>query len=139
MDIQVYLFFNGKCDEALAYYKAVLGAEVEFLIRFNESPEPLPPGAIPEGFEKKVMHCNFKIGETVVMASDGNCQRTAHFDGFGLSLNVSTPEEADRLFNALAADGEVSMPITKTFWSPRFGMVKDKFGVHWMVNAVAES
>lgn len=139
MNIQIYLFFNGKCDEAVAYYKEVLGAELEMLMRFNESPEPHPPGMIAPEHESKVMHCSFKIGDTIVMASDGMCSGAAHFDGFSLSLNVANPAEADRLFEALAADGEVAMPIAKTFWSPRFGMVKDKFGVHWMVSAVAEA
>jgi len=138
MDIQVYLFFNGQCEEALAYYKETLGAEVEMLMRFSESPDPLPPGTIAPDFTEKVMHCSFKVGDTVVMASDGMCASATHFDGFCLSLNVATAAEAERQFATLAADGNVTMPIAKTFWSPRFGMVKDKFGVHWMVNAASE-
>lgn len=138
MDIQVYLFFNGNCDEALAYYKETLGAEVEMLMRFNESPDPLPPDMLAPDFADKVMHCSFRVGDTVIMASDGMCASATNFDGFCLSLNLATAADADRQFARIAADGEVTMPIDKTFWSPRFGMVKDKFGVHWMVNAESE-
>jgi len=134
MNIEVYLFLNGRCDEALDFYKKAIGAEVGMVMRYNECPDPLPPEAIPPGFEDKVMHCSFKVGETTVMASDGNCGETAKFDGFGLALNVSSPEEADQYFNALSEGGQIVMPIDKTFFSPRFGMVKDKFDVQWMIN-----
>lgn len=130
--VQSYLFFGGRCEEALAFYKSAIGAEIQMVMRFNESPEPMPPGAIQPGFEKKVMHSSFRVGQTTLMASDG-CGPESTFEGFSLSITVGTVEEADRAFNALAAGGKVTMPLTKTFWSPRYGMLTDKFGVDWMV------
>lgn len=130
--VQPYLFFAGRCEEALQFYRDALGAQVEMLLRFSESPDPPPPGTVPPGFENKVMHCSFRIGQTTLMASDG-CDEGTRFDGF--SLSISLPDEAvvDRVFNALAEGGKVQMPPEKTFWSPRFGMVTDRFGVGWMV------
>ena len=133
MKVEVYLFFNGRCDEAIAFYQDVMGVTVEMLMRFNESPESMPPGAIPPGHEEKVMHASLRIGETIVMASDGNCADAANFDGFSLSLAAEDSTEAHRIFSALAEGGSITMPIGKTFWSPCFGMVKDKFGIGWMV------
>ena len=135
--VEAYLFFAGRCDEALAFYQKAVGAQVEMLMRFSESPAPMPPGTLALGWENKVMHSSFRIGETVVMGSDGcgtepkECQG---FKGFSLSLAVKTEAEADRAFAALAEGGAVRMPLNKTFWSPRFGMLQDKFGVGWMVN-----
>jgi PhnB protein len=134
--VQSYLFFGGRCDEALEFYRTALGAEVDFLMRYKESPEPLPPGRIPPGFENKVMHATFHIGGTTLMASDG-CEAGPRFAGFSLSLAVPTQAEADRAFAALAAGGQVTMPLTKTFWSPCFGMLTDRFGIGWMVSAAA--
>jgi PhnB protein len=134
--VQSYLFFGGRCDEALEFYRTALGAEVDFLMRYKESPEPLPPGRIPPGFENKVMHATFHIGGTTLMASDG-CEAGPRFAGFSLSLAVPTQAEADRAFVALAAGGQVTMPLTKTFWSPCFGMLTDRFGIGWMVSAAA--
>jgi PhnB protein len=134
--VQSYLFFGGRCDEALEFYRTALGAEVDFLMRYKESPEPLPPGRIPLGFENKVMHATFHIGGTTLMASDG-CEAGPRFAGFSLSLAVPTQAEADRAFAALAAAGQVTMPLTKTFWSPCFGMLTDRFGIGWMVSAAA--
>jgi PhnB protein len=134
--VQSYLFFGGRCDEALEFYRTALGAEVDFLMRYKESPEPLPPGRIPPGFENKVMHATFHIGGTTLMASDG-CEAGPRFAGFSLSLAVPTQAEADRVFAALAAGGQVTMPLTKTFWSPCFGMLTDRFGIGWMVSAAA--
>jgi PhnB protein len=134
--VQSYLFFGGRCDEALEFYRTALGAEVDFLMRYKESPEPLPPGRIPPGFENKVMHATFHIGGTTLMASDG-CEAGPRFAGFSLSLAVPTQAEADRAFAALAAAGQVTMPLTKTFWSPCFGMLTDRFGIGWMVSAAA--
>lgn len=136
--IQPYLFFGGRCDEALVFYQTALGAEVEMVMRYKDSPEAPPPGTVPEGWESKVMHASFRIGESVIMASDG-CEKTSGFEGFSLSFSVATEEEADRAFNALAEGGNVTMPLAKTFWSPRFGMVTDRFGIGWMVNVVAEA
>jgi PhnB protein len=132
-----YLTFSGRCEEALAFYKKALGAEVEMAMRFNESPDPPPPGMLEAGFETKIMHASFRIGDLRLMATDG-CDSKSKFDGFNLALTVSTEAEADKYFNGLANGGEVSMPLGKTFWSPRFGMVKDRFGVHWMVMVPGE-
>jgi len=133
--IQPYLTFGGRCEEALEFYKKALGAEVEMVMRFNESPEPAPEGMLAAGFENKIMHASFKVAGAVIMASDG-CNADSKFDGFSLSLAVKTEAEADKYFNGLADGGKVNMPLGKTFWSPRFGMVEDRFGINWMVNVV---
>ena len=133
MKVQPYLFFDGRCEEAIEFYKRALGAEVEMLMRFNESPEPPPPGMVPPGSESKVMHACLRIGDAAVMASDGRCQGRPSFAGFSLSLTARDEAHADRLFGALADGGEVQMPLAKTFFSPRFGMVADRFGVSWMI------
>ena len=133
MQVQPYLFFDGRCEEAVAFYKKALSAEVEMLMRFKESPEPPQPGMIPPGSGDKIMHSSLRIGDTRVMASDGRCTGQTDFRGFSLSLTVANEAEAERKFTELAAGGQVQMPLAKTFWSPRFGMVSDRFGVSWMV------
>ena len=133
MQVQAYLFFNGRCEEAVEFYKKTLGAEVQMLMRYKDSPDPPPPGMVPPGSENKVMHTSFRIGDSTVMASDGQCQGQPSFQGFSLSLTVPNNSEAERLFAALGDGGQVQMPLTKTFFSPRFGMVADRFGVSWMV------
>ena len=133
MKVEPYLFFNGHCDEVVEFYKKSLGAEVTMLMRFKDSPEPHPPGTVPPGAENNVMHASFRIGDTTVMASDGCSTGQANFQGFSLSLTVANEAEADRKFAALADGGQVQMPLAKTFWSPRFGMVTDRFGVGWMI------
>lgn len=130
--IQPYLFFNGTCQEALAFYETALGAKTEMLMRYDQSPDSPPPGMLAEGWEKKVMHASLRIGESVIMASDG-CGPDETFSGFALSLTAKNEAEAGARFEALAAGGEIAMPLGKTFWSPCFGMVKDRFGVSWMV------
>ena len=133
VEVQNYLFFSGRCDEALAFYKEHLSADVKFMIRFNESPEPMPEGVLQPGFENKVMHAEFSLGNVRVMASDG-CNDVEKFSGFRIALSVPTEEETRRIFNALASEGgKVDMPLMKTFWSPLYGQVTDKFGVGWMV------
>jgi PhnB protein len=132
--IEPYLFFNGRCEEAIGFYRKALGAEVEMMMRYKESPEPPPPGMVPPGFEDKIMHSSFRIGQTTVMASDGCSADKASFEGFSLGLHVSSEAEADRVFDALTDGGKIKMPLTKTFWSPRFGMLEDRFGVGWMIN-----
>lgn len=131
--IQPYLFFNGKCEQAVEFYRKALGAEVEMMLRFKDSPEPPPPGMVPPGWDDKIMHTSFRIGSTTIMASDG-CEQGTGFNGFSLSLSVAAEAEADRYFAALAEGGKVTMPLGKTFWSPRFGMLEDRFGVGWMIN-----
>lgn len=135
--IEPYLFFNGRCEEALEFYRRALGAEIEMIMRYKESPEPPPPGRVPPGFEDKVMHASFRVGGTHVMASDGCSNEKARFEGFRLAISVNTEADADRVFKALAQGGQVSMPLSKTFWSPRFGMVTDQYGVGWMVSVMA--
>ena len=134
MQVQSYLFFNGRCEEAIEFYKKALGAKVEMMMRFKESPEPPQPGMVPPGFENKIMHTSFRVGETTLMASDGCSADKARFEGFSLSLSVPSEAEADRVFAALAEGGQVRMPLAKTFWSPRFGMLEDRFGVGWMIS-----
>jgi PhnB protein len=135
--IQPYLFFGGRCEEALEFYRSALGAQVDMLMRHKDNPEPPPPGMLQPGFENKIMHACFRVGGTAIMASDG-CQEGSNFSGFSLSLTVPTEAEADRVFALLADGGQVQMPLTKTFWSPRFGMLTDRFGVSWMVIVPAE-
>ena len=137
MLVEPYLFFDGRCEEAIEFYKRTLGAEVTMLMRFKESPEPHPPGMIPPGAENKVMHSSLRIGETTVMASDGRCLGKPSFQGFSLSLSVASDAEAERLFAKLGDGGQVQMPLAKTFFSSRFGMVADRFGVGWMVIVAA--
>jgi PhnB protein len=134
MQVQPYLFFDGRCEEAVEFYRAALGAEVTEIHRFKDSPEPhmVPPGA-----GDKVMHLHFRIGETTVLASDGRCEGRSNFQGFALSLTVPNDAEAERIFAALANGGQVQMPLTRTFFSSRFGMVADRFGVSWMVYVAA--
>jgi PhnB protein len=130
MKVEPYLFFNGRCDEALTFYKKALGAEVQAVHRFKDAPDP---SMRPPGMDEKVMHANFKVGETQIMASDGHCQGQAAFEGFSLSISVADANQAKRLFDALSEGGKVQMPLGKTFYSPAFGMVEDRFGVGWMV------
>ncbi len=132
--VQTYLFFRGNCQQAVEFYRNALGAEVEMMMRYKDSPEPIPPGRLAPGWETKVMHCSFRIGQTVVMASDGCGTEQGGFDGFSMSISVKTEAEADKAFTALSDGGKVTMPLTKTFWSPRFGMLQDRFGVEWMVS-----
>ena len=131
--VQPYLFFDGRCEEAIEFYKVTLGAKVEGLMRFKDSPDPVPPGMCGPNSDDKVMHSAFRIGETLIMASDGMAGGKPEFKGFSLSVNAADAAEADRMFAALGKGGSVTMPLGKTFFSPRFGMVADKFGVGWMV------
>jgi PhnB protein len=133
MQVQPYLFFEGRCEEAIEFYRKALGAEVTMLMRFKDSPEPPAPGMCAPGSENKVMHANLRIGDTAVMVSDGRCGGQPSFQGFSLSLAVHDGAEAARRFAALADGGHVHMPLGKTFFSSRFGMVADRFGVLWMI------
>lgn len=135
--IEPYLTFGGRCEEAMAFYTKALGATVEMAMRFSESPEPMPEGMVPPGFENKIMHASIMIGESRVMLSDG-CGDATEYTGFSLSVSVATEAEADAAFNALADGGTVTMPMEKTFWSPKFGMLTDRFGVSWMVSVASD-
>jgi PhnB protein len=133
MQTQIYLFFDGRTDEALDFYKKTLGIEVEMLMRFKDAPGPQDPNYPPPPKPDAVMHSCFKLGDQRVMASDGHCGGRAEFKGFALSLAVKSEGEADKLFAALSDGGQVTQPLIKTFFSPKFGMLIDKFGVNWMV------
>ena len=133
MQAQPYLFFDGRAEEAIEFYKGAIGAKVEMLMRFKENPDRGKGGMEPPGADDKVIHAAFKIGDTMILASDGNCAGKAKFDGFSLAISVRDEAEADKTFTALAKGGQVSMPLAKTFFSPKFGIVADKFGVSWMV------
>jgi PhnB protein len=129
------LHFNGRCEEALNFYKQALGAEVTFMMRYDESPDPQSKACMAPGTEKKIMHANVKIRDTEVMMSDGRCEGgLPKFDGISLTVNVS-PAEADRIFNALGNGGQVQMPLCETFFAEKFGMVADKFGLSWLLLA----
>jgi PhnB protein len=131
--VNTYLNFNGRCEEAIDFYTHALGAKLMMLMRYKDNPDPLPPGVSHADMMEKVMHASFRIGDTVIMASDGGCKEERTFQGFTLSLTVATEAEADALFHALADGGEIYMPQMKTFFSPRFGMLADRFGIGWMV------
>ena len=133
MQVEPYLFFNGRTEEAIEYYRRALGAEVTMLMRFRDSPEPPQAGMVPPGAEDKLMHSSFSVGDTTIMASDGNCQGQPSFQGFSLSITAANEAEAERKFAALAEGGTVQQPLIETFFSPRFGMVADRFGVSWMI------
>lgn len=134
MHVQSYLFFEGRCEEALDFYRRVLGAEIDLLMRFRDSPEPLDPAEVPPGSDDKVMHATFRIGDSTLMASDGNCSGQSGFQGVSLSITADSNEEAERLFAALSEGGQVQMPFGATFWAEAFGMLRDRFGVAWMVS-----
>jgi PhnB protein len=133
MKVEPYLFFNGRGEEAVNFYKKALAAEVLMLMRVNESPEPPPPDCMPPGFEHKIMHASLRIGDTLLMLSDGNSAAPASFQGFSLSLTANDVAHAERLFAALGDGGTVHVPLGKTFYSPCFGMLVDRFGVGWMI------
>jgi PhnB protein len=133
--VQPYIFFGGRCEEALEFYRNAIGAEVQMLTRFKESPEP---HGLPDCFDDKVMHATVQIGKTTLMASDGQCEGNQNFDGFSLSITVPDEGEAERVFAALTEGGLVITPLEKTFWSPKFGMLQDRFGVSWMISVEHE-
>jgi PhnB protein len=133
MKLEAYLNFDGQAEKAINFYKNALGAEVEMLMRFKDSPEPAPPGTVQPGNENKVMHASLRIGETRLLLADGRCKGSTDFRGFSIALSVETEAQADRAFAALQSGGQVTMPLGKTFFSPKFGMLKDRFGVHWMI------
>ena len=132
MKVEPYLFFDGRCEQALEFYKKTLGAKVEALMRFKDNPDPQynPPHSAD-----KIMHACFRIGDTQIMASDGNCTGKPSFQGFSLTINAADAADAKQRFNALAEGGQVQMPLNETFFAKSFGMVADRFGVAWMVIA----
>jgi len=135
MNVEPYLFLEGRCEEAIAFYEKALGAKVENLIRYKDSPQPVPKEMLPPGGAGKVMHASFRVGESRINASDGHVEGRPDFRSFSLTIGVASAAEAERVFDALAAGGEVRMPLGKTFFSSSFGMLADRFGVGWMVIA----
>ena len=138
MHIQPYVFFEGRCEEAIAFYRTALGAEVQMLMRFKDSPDQ---SMVQPGAAEKVMHAALRIGETQVLMSDGQCRGggSAQFQGFALTISAASDAEAERVFNALGQGGQVGMPLQKTFFASSFGMVNDRFGVMWMIMAEAKA
>jgi PhnB protein len=130
MQVQPYLHFDGHADEALAFYKKAVGAEVKMLMRFKDAPDQ---SMITPASKDKVMHAAVQIGDDTVLISDGRCTGTMDFKGFSLAISAASETEAEKIFGALAEGGQVMMPLAKTFFSPRFGMLTDRFGVGWMV------
>jgi PhnB protein len=139
MQVEPYLMFNGRCQEAIDFYRSALGAEIEMLLRFSESPDKPPAGTMPEHWGDKIMHCTLRIGATRVMVSDGCDTNASDFKGVSLTASAADEAEADRVFTALSAGGRVTMPLGKTFFSPRFGMLVDRFGLGWMVIVAQEN
>ncbi|MPZ32789.1 MAG: VOC family protein [Rhodospirillales bacterium] len=135
VSVQPYLFFDGKCEEALEFYKGAIGAKVEMLMRFKENPDKPDPSHMPPSSGDKVMHAAFRVGDTQILASDGECAGKTTFQGFGLALNAKDDAEAEKLFTAVGKGGKVQLPLTKTFFASKFGMVADRFGIMWMVIA----
>jgi PhnB protein len=133
MQVQPYLFFDGRCEEALSFYKKALGAEVAIVMRWKDHPDADGQPMVGSENADKIMHARLRIGDTTVMASDGQCRGQPSFQGFSLNVTAANEAEAKRLFNALSEGGNVQMPLAKTFFSPAFGMVADRFGVAWMV------
>lgn len=134
VSIQPYLFFGGRCDEAIEFYRKALGAELRMMARFKDAPEKQPD--LPECFEDKVMHASLQVGDTILMASDGRCEGPQTFEGFSLSITLADEAEAERVFAALSDGGLVTMRLEKTFWAPKFGMLQDRFGVGWMISVI---
>ncbi len=130
MQVQTYLFFDGRCEEAIEFYKRTVGAKVGMLMHYKDSPDP---GMVTPETKDKVMHASLQIGDSTVLASDGRCSGKPSFQGFALSLSAKDDAEAERLFASLSDGGQVQMPLAKTFFASRFGMVADRFGVGWMV------
>lgn len=137
MHVQPYIFFDGRCEEALGFYKTALNAEVTMMMRFKENPEPQPNPMGGRELDEKIMHATFKVGQTDVMASDGYAKGNPEFKGISLSVSAATEADARKIFGALSVGGKVTMPLSKTFYSPCFGMVNDKFGVSWMIIVAA--
>jgi PhnB protein len=138
MNVQPYLFFEGRAEEALDFYTRALGTKPDMVMRYRDAPEAPPPGKLPAGSDDKVMHASFRVGDTEVMMSDGFCSGSPKFAGFSLSISAPDEATARRYFDAMAAGGQVTMPLGPTFWSPLFGMLQDRFGVGWMISVAAE-
>ena len=135
MNVEAYLFFNGRTEEAIEFYKKAIGAKPEMVMRYGDSPDK---SQNPPGSDDKIMHSSFMVGDSRIMASDGECSGQASFQGFSLSITAESEAEADRVFSALSEGGQVQMPLSPTFFSPKFGMLVDKFGIGWMIMAAPQ-
>ena len=135
MHIEPYLQFDGRAEEAAEFYQQALGATVEMMLRFSQTPDQPPPGMLPPNSENKVMHMALRIGNTTLLGSDGACRGKPSFGGVDLALQVASPEEARRMFDGLAQGGTVRMALGRTFFSDAYGIVTDRFGVGWMIVA----
>ncbi|MBU6460522.1 MAG: VOC family protein [Proteobacteria bacterium] len=135
MQIQPYLFFAGRCEEAIGYYQKTLGAKVNFLMRFKESPDPIPPNKLPPGWEDKIMHGSLQVGHSTLLLSDGQNAGQPDFRGISLTLSVDSDEQAKLIFTRLAQNGQINMPLGATFFASSFGMLTDYMGVTWMIIA----
>ena len=133
MQLTPYLFFDGKCAEAIDFYKSAIGADIVFMMQYKDAPEPLPEGMNSPELQDCVMHASFKIGDSEVMASDAPPGNHKGHNGFSLSITVADENEAKKTFAAMSDGGKVQMPLGPTFFSPCFGTLVDKFGVEWMV------
>jgi len=137
MYVRACLSFEGRCAEAIRFYRNALGAEVQLLMRHGDNPEPPPSGALPPGAEDRIRHASLRVGDTIVMASDNHCGGKPRFEGFSLSLAVPTDAAAEQALGRLCDGGQLRMPLARTFWSSRVGMLVDRFGVSWMVTVPA--
>lgn len=139
MQVQTYLFFNGRCEEALGFYREKLGAEMISMTRFKDMPqdESAPPSENCPGptseLAEKIMHAEFRLGDVTLFASDGMEQSDPKFEGFSITMSVAKDDEAKRFFDLLAEEGAIIMPLTPMFFASLFGIVTDKFGVSWMI------
>ena len=131
MQLNPYLFFNGKCESAFKFYEQCLGGKIEMMTTHGDSPMAQQ---VPSEWRNKIIHARLTVGDNVLMGSDAPPERYEEMKGFSVSLSVDDPAEAERIFNALVANGTVRIPLQKTFWAVRFGMLVDQFGVPWMVN-----
>ncbi len=131
MELSPYLMFDGRCEAAFRFYEQCLGAKVIMMMTYDEA----PAGAdIAPNTSKKVMHARLAVGDRVLMGSDAPADRFRPMQGFSITLSIAEPAEAERVFDALAKNGKINMPMAETFWAKRFGMVVDQFGTPWMVN-----
>ena len=136
MQVQPYLNFDGRCEEALEFYRKAVGAEVTMMMRFKDCPVP-QTGSCTPGSENKIMHASLQIGESTVLASDCHAEGKTGFQGFSLSIMPSTEAQAEKIFAALSEGGQVQMPLAKTFFAKSFGVLADRFGVSWMIVVMA--
>ena len=136
MHINPYLIFDGRCEEAFRFYEKCFKGKIIAMLTHKGTPAE---AHVPAAWIDKILHARLDIGDQVLMASDAPPGRYEKPAGFSVSLQVKDPAEAERLFNALAEKGEIRMPLEKTFWSPRFGMLVDRFGIPWMINCEEQS